>query len=1281
MDSGGSKRLGALLLGFVVAITLVMGIVLVTRPAPQAVDPPKPEASATPTGVVVQVAPTPPPTTTPVPAEAPRSSFGGIVVSQATGEPVAGAEVSFPETRIRASYDPFVPDPIPDDRKAISDAAGQFRLPKPLAEPQAARAWTGAKLTAPGFASVLVVGLDWDALKSGTARFELAPAGIVEGRVVDQNDNPVAGADVLAAEAGTRLQRITDARMVSMAALEPTKTDQDGRFRFERGPKEATLRFMARADGFSGTAVMKDLPSTDEIVIKLEKGGAPIVGKVLNADGTPVAGAIIAASMVLRDAGSIQIAGTGFVSPARSAQDGTFRIEGLKPGEWQIAARRDESLQGESANAMVVVTETREQNVELKFPEPLYLNVTVIDGENKLPMSGVQLIPFRQFPGMGDQAPSTDVVYTDGEGKARVAVRLQTSVNSSWGTLTVVPPPGYIMEDSNGEANTLNFWQAKSGSEQAQTIVLRRGRTARLQFYDVDTTTPLRTTQFRLRGLDGRGFQNQTTDDKGRATVTLTMDTTYAVELEAISGWARDTIPAKVDDPAKEQVVTLSKYSTLKGRVLDVEGNPVEGATLQVTEMAADETAPSRTFRMSPNADFKTDDRGDFELNRTVGLRVSVTANPPKDSTLTASEATIVDLVAGETREGIELKLGSGATLTVTVQDDAGNPIEDANANWSQTAGGENYYGNPNDNRKAITDAKGQFKIAGLSEKSVVRYMNVSKQGYRSAYRNELRLLEGDVTIVLQRDADLTVAAVDETTGRPITRYDYLVYQTAWDQWSHDGKPVRVEDEAGIAELKVSPGTGKRIVVAEVDAEGKYTGRKGAATFSVPPPGQPRQVLVPVGPGVTIKGIVVNAGEEEEPIEGAVVKQIDRRWGDRATVASIFTVPDVTTDSKGRFEIPDLQEGTYELVATVGEVTTPEAVTVEIGRDKTPPEEVKIVFSRGGSIQVTAIGKDKKPLSGARIQAYPEGRGRNSFGGTTDAEGKHLMEGVTAGKYTVMLSTSDGLMNSTTSVEVANGEVTPAEFDFSKMVELTGKLTVDGKPWLGRGEPYFGASPVGESRSSWTSLAPTGTGSYKLNALPGSYMLRMSANSMAVPTAVRFELTAEPAKQEKDLEVITTALDVAVVMPDGERFRQGSLSFNGKNGETVDEAISTVQVEGERRRIEFFAAGTYQVRYRSYQDNFEGESEWVTVKPGAENVIVIFAKKADKTLNPIARVQQQLTNLGYDPGPVDGLMGPMTRNAIRSFQGDQELPVNGLHDDTQTTSRLDQLAPLPTASP
>ncbi len=53
--------------------------------------------------------------------------------------------------------------------------------------------------------------------------------------------------------------------------------------------------------------------------------------------------------------------------------------------------------------------------------------------------------------------------------------------------------------------------------------------------------------------------------------------------------------------------------------------------------------------------------------------------------------------------------------------------------------------------------------------------------------------------------------------------------------------------------------------------------------------------------------------------------------------------------------------------------------------------------------------------------------------------------------------------------------------------------------------------------------------------------------------------------------------------------------------------------------------------------------------------------EGDKPANgsAVGRVQAGLSRLGYNPGPVDGVMGPRTETAIRTYQRDHGLVVDG----------------------
>ncbi|MBE3556047.1 MAG: SafA/ExsA family spore coat assembly protein [Firmicutes bacterium] len=44
----------------------------------------------------------------------------------------------------------------------------------------------------------------------------------------------------------------------------------------------------------------------------------------------------------------------------------------------------------------------------------------------------------------------------------------------------------------------------------------------------------------------------------------------------------------------------------------------------------------------------------------------------------------------------------------------------------------------------------------------------------------------------------------------------------------------------------------------------------------------------------------------------------------------------------------------------------------------------------------------------------------------------------------------------------------------------------------------------------------------------------------------------------------------------------------------------------------------------------------------------------------VERLQRMLTSLGYRPGPIDGIFGPRTQQAVLAFQGDHGLVQDGI---------------------
>jgi hypothetical protein len=66
----------------------------------------------------------------------------------------------------------------------------------------------------------------------------------------------------------------------------------------------------------------------------------------------------------------------------------------------------------------------------------------------------------------------------------------------------------------------------------------------------------------------------------------------------------------------------------------------------------------------------------------------------------------------------------------------------------------------------------------------------------------------------------------------------------------------------------------------------------------------------------------------------------------------------------------------------------------------------------------------------------------------------------------------------------------------------------------------------------------------------------------------------------------------------------------------------------------------------------------------------------------LQQAQEQLSQLGYDPGIADGVYGPRTRQALEAFQGAQGLPVTGiLGEATRQALERDTALSVATDSP
>ncbi|MFN7139309.1 MAG: sigma-70 family RNA polymerase sigma factor [Limisphaerales bacterium] len=292
-----------------------------------------------------------------------------------------------------------------------------------------------------------------------------------------------------------------------------------------------------------------------------------------------------------------------------------------------------------------------------------------------------------------------------------------------------------------------------------------------------------------------------------------------------------DTIPANY-------TVRLDRPIQIGGRVLDENDQPIEGASVYFG------CNPDLGLRKGPEShDFdwvnaKTDRQGRWEINR-IGADVWSRAFGYAEHTNYASEhlgQTLPADAAEQLRAGTHIfRLKQTITLTGVVVDSEGQPVT-----------GAKVIINGDDDRKATTDTRGSFSLAGCAPGRT--RVTAKAEGFASE-TVETNLLTGfsPIKVVLQRGKPLRLRIVN-TAGEPVTN--------AMAQMRMIKRPSGVYDFAVFHRLE--PDAEGRVVWNAAPKEemlfSVFAKTYGEETFYIRADGE--EHLVKLSPAVVVRGTV-----------------------------------------------------------------------------------------------------------------------------------------------------------------------------------------------------------------------------------------------------------------------------------------------------------------------------------------------------------------------------------------------------------------------------------------
>jgi protocatechuate 3,4-dioxygenase beta subunit len=769
---------------------------------------------------------------------------------------------------------------------------------------------------------------------------------------------------------------------------------------------------------------------------------AEIRGKVVGADGKPIAGATVRVVESKQKMGGSGIGYPGAKSKpivVKTGDDGSFVATGLKGS--MFAVRVEHPGLAPSISWQILPG----ASLDIQLRPGAFASGRVFDAGTRKPIAGASVLLWdRDASPFGEEAGRRTVTGEDG--RFRI------------GEI----PPGIAYAEVSAPAHALGRFDQ----------ILVREKTD----VTAETVEPKEPSIFlrpggrvagRVTGADGKGIEGATvlvrpvsydavidyasqprpvtTDKEGRFAIEgVPADASKRKIVVSKEGFAGvESAPLVIDAGFNRAdfELRLETGATLKFRLVDADDLPVSdtGIALAPSEGARREGGVwldegSKDDRLQKGGD------GTFTLKALEAGTFSLTINPGGYEDI---EREAVRLRNGETTDLGTMRLREGRSISGVVTDTSGQPVENANvtARWMDDGGRSRFK-----SKTAKTGANGRYKLGGLSD-APLRSLWSNAKGYTSKERSG-GAAPGDtgVDFVLEK-AGTIVGKVLLEDGTPPLTFWVKVHREAKEEresWMSRAGPEQTStDPAGNFTLE---GLGTGSVTLEAVSKGKVPARKSGVTVVS---GQVADAgTLTLLDGRTVRGRVL-AAADGSPVAGATILASQARDAMAMRLAGAMGMGTAMSDGDGSFEISGLESRPYRLSVNHPDWAPAES-KIDVPEGEDPPEQA-IRLSRGGTLTGTVRNAAKQPVAETRISLMQEAfDGRSA---TSGPDGRYIFEKLPAGTYSVM-RTPDGDRLSMSNIGlkpavIRDGETTVLDFDEAAKITVSGRILRSGKPVAG----------------------------------------------------------------------------------------------------------------------------------------------------------------------------------------------------------------------------------------
>ncbi len=798
-------------------------------------------------------------------------------------------------------------------------------------------------------------------------RVVLEPGRLAFGRVVDEDDVPVAGAEVALEEPPPSGDPMAAMRMMRWRRDPPDEptwlTDAEGRFEIA-DLAAGRYDLEVRASGFAparvpGVRITDDHPRADFGTVVLVPG-ASIEGRVTDPDGVAVAGAEISI-----DTGRHR----SFISARHSSEEqvqartddrGRFVVEDLLPGQPVTLFVTKEGYGSESVAGLLPPPE-----------EPLAI-VLRVSARLKGKVVDQQGDPIRDARIMAHVDRS--VMMASGTMSQRQRpVWAQTGADGSFVVEDVEPGTLQVTANAEGYQQQVHAGiELAAGTEREIDFVLEAGAVVEgtvttadgepvVQSF-VNVTEPV--DRFSAGRQVSAGGQ---TDVEGRYRVTgapvgpatISVHHNHSQQLEK-------SIELRPGTNVVDLV--LDRGFEIAGQVVDPDGNPMAGASLMV--QPAMQPGMTHYFGGSPQAVSAGD--GTFTL---TGVKAGkYTVNASRDGYAPARSEVVE--VAGDVT-GLLLELSRGAALKGRVLgldfDELGSLALVA---FSQTSG----------MRQGRVDFEAEYAFDSLAPGQWHIQARVASSGRSTNLQVEIPDGVPEVLKDIEFGTGFTLTGIVLDGGQPLAGVNVSAGGGAGSSgfgMTGAHRRFRIENlKAGSYRVMVMAGMGmQHTEVLELAGD--------------------HELRIEISTG-TVSGFVLDF--EGEPLAGVAVglQQLDAgdaAWSWRFTLGNR-----VNTDSRGFFQVPKVRQGSWRVVATKAGYG-PGETTVAVAGGGSPEVEIRLTPTEGVSFEVVLESGLTVPSVQVSILA-PSGPPLAS-GNYPVADGKVRVSTVPPGSWELVVQAAD----------------------------------------------------------------------------------------------------------------------------------------------------------------------------------------------------------------------------------------------------------------------------------